>query len=99
MHPITVNSPTATRTTLRASSTNTSSPTWSSTLQTTAARPGATTTAPFSAFSAKKSYIPRWNGRYQDRFRLIGGRRRIVERTQLSDYPMGYRPADDVRPR
>lgn len=50
------------------------------------------------AFSAKKPYTPRWNGRYHDRFRRIDGRWRIVERTQLTDYPTGYRPADDVRP-
>ena len=50
------------------------------------------------AHSERKPHTARWSGRYQDRFRRIDGRWRIVERTQLTEYPRGYRPADSVRP-
>lgn len=50
------------------------------------------------AHSARKPHIARWSGRYHDQFRVIDGRWRIVERLQLTDYPVGYRPDDSVRP-
>ena len=50
------------------------------------------------AHSARQPHTARWSGRYHDRFRRINGRWRIVERLQLTDYPTGYRPADNVRP-
>jgi hypothetical protein len=50
------------------------------------------------AHSDRKPHTARWSGRYQDKFRRIDGHWRIVERTQLTDYPRGYRPADTVRP-
>jgi hypothetical protein len=47
------------------------------------------------AFSDKKPYQPRWSGRYFDRFERKEGRWRIVERTQVTDYPRGYVPLVD----
>jgi len=50
------------------------------------------------AHSERKPHTARWSGRYNDRFRRINSRWRIVDRLQLTDYPAGYRPADSVRP-
>jgi SnoaL-like domain len=47
------------------------------------------------SFSDKKPYQPRWSGRYYDRFERRDGDWRIVERTQVTDYPRGYVPQVD----
>lgn len=46
------------------------------------------------SFSSRKSLEARWQGVYHDRFAVIDGEWRIVERLQNSDYPEALRPGD-----